>query len=347
MMETVTFQTEDFPAADRFASWCERMTQLMGPMEMASEHAPDFQARARVLQLGALQVWPMALQPMQFRRTVRLLRESASERYHISLVLSGALDVRQDGGHAVHGRHDLSVVDLSRPFDCRLIGGGHLAMIGVEIPKVLLPLPEQRVEKLLARRLPGTGGIGALLVGVITRLCGETDGYRPADGPRLSGVLVDLLSALLAHTLDAENVLPSGTHRRTRALRIRAFIQRHLHDPGLTVSTIAAAHHISVSYLHRLFETEGVTVAAWIREQRLGRIRRDLADPALATTPIHEVANRWGFADPATFSRTFRSVYGISPKDYRRRHTHGGRPPSDHRELLGQGMVGEVADRVW
>ncbi|MEU6719577.1 helix-turn-helix domain-containing protein [Nonomuraea sp. NPDC046802] len=90
-----------------------------------------------------------------------------------------------------------------------------------------------------------------------------------------------------------------------------------MHDGELNPRSIAAAHHISVSYLHRLFQEQGFTVAAWMRDQRLGRTGRDLADPALADVPIHEIAGRWGFGRAADFSRAFRAFYGISPREFR------------------------------
>jgi len=100
-------------------------------------------------------------------------------------------------------------------------------------------------------------------------------------------------------------------------LRIRAFIQHHLADPDLTPRTIAAAHHISLSYLHRLFQDEQFTIAAWIRHQRMEHARRDLADRKLLPIPIHAIAARWGFHRATDFTRTFRSTYGIAPRDYR------------------------------
>jgi AraC-like DNA-binding protein len=74
-----------------------------------------------------------------------------------------------------------------------------------------------------------------------------------------------------------------------------------------------------VSYLHRLFRQRngGRTVAAWIREQRLERARRDLADPDQRATAVHAIAARWGFRHAADFSRAFRRAYGMPPRDYR------------------------------
>ncbi|CAM5589813.1 Helix-turn-helix domain-containing protein OS=Streptomyces alboniger OX=132473 GN=CP975_02665 PE=4 SV=1 [Streptomyces alboniger] len=82
---------------------------------------------------------------------------------------------------------------------------------------------------------------------------------------------------------------------------------------------IAAAHHISLSYLHQIFkeDTPGQTVAAWIRDQRLEGARRDLADPNLGSTPVHTIATRWGMVRASDFGRAFRSAYGVSPMEYR------------------------------
>ncbi|CAM5527886.1 AraC family transcriptional regulator [Streptomyces purpurascens] len=96
-------------------------------------------------------------------------------------------------------------------------------------------------------------------------------------------------------------------------MRIRAFVRDHLHDPNLNPGAIAAAHHISRSYLYRLFEHEEQSISAWIRGQRLECARRDLAEPALGATPIHAIAARWGFPRAADFTRAFRSAYGIPP----------------------------------
>src|SRR3954469_6071026 len=92
-----------------------------------------------------------------------------------------------------------------------------------------------------------------------SRTCSGSGSYRPGDGPRLGMVAVDQLSAVFAHALDAGDSLPPETRRQSLVLRIRAFVQQHLHDPHLTPRTIATAHHISTSYLHRLFQNEEET----------------------------------------------------------------------------------------
>jgi AraC-like DNA-binding protein len=75
---------------------------------------------------------------------------------------------------------------------------------------------------------------------------------------------------------------------------------------------------MSLRSLHQLFHGEGLTVAGWIRQRRLERCRRDLADPALASRPVAAIAATWGYPNPADFSRAFRAVHGMPPAEYRR-----------------------------
>lgn len=100
---------------------------------------------------------------------------------------------------------------------------------------------------------------------------------------------------------------------------ITEWIEAHLRDPDLTPAAIAGAHHISVRQLYRVFGPSGTTVARYVRDLRLERCRRELADPSLSGLRIGAIASRWGLPDAAGFSRAFRAAYGLSPSAYRAR----------------------------
>ncbi|MGW1626025.1 helix-turn-helix transcriptional regulator [Streptomyces sp. NPDC002172] len=76
-------------------------------------------------------------------------------------------------------------------------------------------------------------------------------------------------------------------------------------------------HQISLRYLHRVCQQQATTPMAFIRQQRLDRCRRDLANAALSHLTIHAVATRWGYPQPDRFSRAFRTAVGMSPSEYR------------------------------
>ncbi|GEB56292.1 helix-turn-helix transcriptional regulator [Streptomyces gardneri] len=101
--------------------------------------------------------------------------------------------------------------------------------------------------------------------------------------------------------------------------------RRNADDPRLDIPAIAAAHHISVSYLHRLFQREGggATAASFLQRQRLTRARRDLADPLHQGLPVHLIAARRGFSHASAFSRAFRDAYGLPPAAFRRQSLGG------------------------
>ncbi|KPI02317.1 Helix-turn-helix, AraC domain-containing protein [Actinobacteria bacterium OK074] len=69
-------------------------------------------------------------------------------------------------------------------------------------------------------------------------------------------------------------------------------MKHRLSDPELDPDRIAAAHRISRRYLYKLLAEHGYTFSGWIREHRLARCRRDLADPALAHLPVAKTGSR-------------------------------------------------------
>ncbi|WP_249416018.1 helix-turn-helix domain-containing protein [Streptomyces sp. TS71-3] len=293
------------------------MANTMWPAEMTSRHAGDFRAEMRLMEFGAPYVWPTSLQSMSFRRTPRLIRRSDPEYYHLQFLLQGNIGIVQAGRETVQGPGEMTVVDTSQPYECHILS--HSVGVALEIPRVLVPVSRDLTQHLLTQPLPGQEGIGALLAGFLTRLAQDTTPYPPSDRARLGTVLIDLLSATLAHHLEATDALTPETRQHTLTLRIKEFVRQHLHEPDLSPGTIAAAHHISLSHLHRLFKSESITIAALIRRQRLEGARRDLSDPALATIPIHAIATRWGFRSHADFTRSYRTAYGITPREERQR----------------------------
>jgi AraC-like DNA-binding protein len=291
--------------------WSELMSLRPAPVGAAGH-----QGDKRELHLDGTRVWAMEFGPLVFSRTENLIRTADPETYNVFVLTRGGVDRRWGAREASYRPYDLHVMDSSRPVELRAHSTqGLISCVGIEIPRSLLP--GRRIDRLLGPPISGRRGIGALLAGFLNQLTADPATYRPADGARLGLVATDLVSALFAHVLE-EEVRPEA-HRLTLLLRVKAFIRRHLHHPDLSPGVIAAAHHISVSYLHRLFQEGGIQVAAWIREQRLEHARRDLADPVLRAVPVHEIAARWGFTHHTAFTRAFRTAYGVPPRDYRMR----------------------------
>jgi AraC-like DNA-binding protein len=253
------------------------------------------------------------------KRGRRHIRSSDRELCKIDVIAQGRGVVEQGGREARLGAGDLVLVDLTRPATWAM--SGPLRMVAVTFPRAMLPLPADQVARLTGVRFAGDRGAAALISTLVRQLPDHLDEYGAADGARLGTAVLDLLSAAVAARSDSGARLPGESRRRALLLRIHAFLEERLGDPGLSPGAVAAAHHISVRYLHKLFETEQTTVADWIRSRRLERCRRDLLDPALATRTVESIGERWGLTDAAHFSRVFRRRFGAPPAEYRLLHT--------------------------
>lgn len=168
-----------------------------------------------------------------------------------------------------------------------------------------------RVADPATGRLAGATGPGRERYQLVVRM----DAGEP--GPRAITVVLDVLATTAAERPAEGAVLPDVRHGDL-VRRIHAYIDSHLGDPGLSPAVVAAAHHISLRYLHKLFEPEPHGVAALIRQRRLERCRDELLDPGRADRPVAGIAARWGFSSAAHFSRVFRDAYGMPPGAFRR-----------------------------
>jgi AraC-like DNA-binding protein len=317
MIETV-FQSDDSQPEDSLAKFDEIQVNSPHPMRVTSDNPANFFATARSLNLAETNVVELTCSTLDVRRTPKMVREFDPELCSILFSLHGRIGVTQAGQEATLSGQDFALYDSRYPFTVRVAADGETArLVRAHIPRSLLPLQDQQINKLLAVPLPGKEGVGALLTQFLTRLVTDASSYRATDMTRLSGIALDLLQATIAHHLEETVEMPPDVHQNVLLQRIETFLRRHLNNTKLTPRTVADAHHISVSYLHRLFQRRGTTVAAWIRHQRLEQARRDLSDPAQLTLPVHRIASRWGFHDHSTFTRAFRASYGTPPSEYR------------------------------
>ncbi|MGW1275384.1 AraC-like ligand-binding domain-containing protein [Streptomyces tsukubensis] len=323
-LPTVAYSNGHLAPPDRFAHWRDLLSHTHAPMDLSSARSDDFLARQRVIGLGDVTVWPAAFPPVVFRRTRKLIRQSDPESYHLTLMLRGE-GVADWGDRTLRaGPGTFHTSDSSRPVEIRSgAQRGRILMIGVEVPKAVLPLPRRLADRSVGIPVPDSHGVGSLLSRLLRQLVQDLPEYRLADGPRLGSAVADLVAAVLTQGAESGTALPEHINRATTVLRIRAFIEQNLGDPALSPSAVATAHHISTGYLHRIFRTEDTTVGSLIRQQRLEHARAELADPRWAGHSIGTIAARWCLTAPE-FSRSFRAAYGMTPGEYRRAHTGTG-----------------------
>lgn len=106
-------------------------------------------------------------------------------------------------------------------------------------------------------------------------------------------------------------------HVPTRLDAVHRFIEGNLHRPELSVADIARGTQHSRSSLYRLFDTQLRSVRGALREQRLQRSMRLIAEEARMSMSIGAIAFACGFSDQAVFSKQFRQRFGMTPREAR------------------------------
>ncbi|OTG88275.1 transcriptional regulator FeaR [Acinetobacter sp. ANC 4558] len=123
----------------------------------------------------------------------------------------------------------------------------------------------------------------------------------------------DALIALIKPTINYKNI-EILDHLNVKAER---FIVEHLEQPNLNSQMVADYLGISIRHLFRLFENKQQTVHQYIQTQRLEKIKYELRDVNNKDVSISDIALKYGFSDSAHFSKLFRKIIGISPREYR------------------------------
>lgn len=96
---------------------------------------------------------------------------------------------------------------------------------------------------------------------------------------------------------------------------VQSYIAQHCAE-DLSLEQLAGMVYLSPSYLSRLFKREtGENLSSYIQNVRIEQAKLLLRTTSLKT---YEVAERVGISDPVYFSRIFKKITGVKPKDYRR-----------------------------
>lgn len=305
----------DVAAAERFAEYRDEITQAFVPLEAHLDSGSSFRAQVRSQDIGALTFSDISASEHIVNRSAQTIRSVDPGHLKLGLQVSGYTVLTQDGREAALVPGDLALYDTSRPYS--LAFAQDYRMIVVVVPRALLRLPERPLAALTATRISGRQGIGAFLSPLLLRLSTSDGSSDPTVTASIGNAVLDLLTATLAQELQDKSAFAAESHQRTLLLQTQGFISGRLGDADLTPTLIADAHHISVRYLHRLFEAEGETVNGWIRRLRLEHCRRDLADPRMRDVSVSSIGAKWGLPSAAHFSRVFSATYDSTPSAYR------------------------------
>jgi AraC-like DNA-binding protein len=315
---TVRFDAQGIPVADREEAVRVTVAQTLAPLEIdfLAERGPAI-TRIAITDLTDLTVWSVNSTAVKVHYRA-LPRDDVKPSLFLGLQMAGSCVVVQRDREITLRPGDLAVWDSTNPFIIADADG--LSQHKFRIPLDRLALPVDVIRQISTVRLCPDHPISDMAVAYFHRLATRPGAFDRPGGEVVSQPGIDLLRAVITTHLDAVE-LGKDALQAALFVRIMEYVQLHLQEPDLGAARIAADHHISVRQLYRILAGEGVSLGDWIRTRRLEGARRDLA-LAFLHDPISAVARRWGFTDPSSFARMFRTTFGVSPSEWRQLTRH-------------------------
>lgn len=251
-----------------------------------------------------------------FRRTRQHIREDATDIAILWFVKRGRLAFSNQCGNKVAQPGDFAITRSMSPFfiECQVEGAGEHELLHVTVPTHILRthIPLDFSTGLF---MPANRPELAIAENILTDVFEDKDALAP-DSARM---LVETALALIGHAVRAsEEAAPTRQTIADRRLEeVLRFIEVHLSDPQLSTAMVAKGCGISPRYLSFLLRLKGTSFSELVWEQRLQKAKDWLSNSDPRDISISEIAYGVGFKSPAHFSRMFKRVFGVNPREFR------------------------------
>lgn len=307
--------TRTVPVADRIDYWAEAIADSVFPVQVDHLLEPSFVALLKSAELGAVAVRSIQGPPHRAIRTSQMISASDPECILVYLLTSGAAQIEQDGRQCLLRPGELACHDSSRvsTFEGTAPFGVHI----FTFPKWFIGPGVEKISERTAVKVSHADSdfvkqTARFMTGV-SQSALEGKKISQLESASAAEMLLPFIrNAFIGTDIAGESESVLGSSLLTR---IQQYALAHLDDRNLGPESMAVAHYISTRYVYKLFESTGLGASAWIREKRLERAADELRMFPNAT--IAEIGTRWGYDNPASFSRAFRQKFGFSPRSLR------------------------------
>ena len=303
-----------FPPRQQYDAWYGALNDSHLKWDLAKPLSPQFSGEIEMRNLGGVRLLHCQSSACCGRRTPQEIHQADEAYFGLLLIYEGSELVKSKEKAAMLDKNGLYLWDSTYPMEFALTGS--LKKVTMLVPQDQLRSRFPHVDRFVGEKIDVSCGLGALTAAHITALGREAGLIDDSRG----NAIVDLTLELIATCLEARQPRPVSKARHDLFEEIKAYIEKNLDDPELGPCAIAANFFISCRYLHLLFADGGISVSNWITQRRLEKCRSELIRTDHIKDNITEIALRWGFNDPAHFSRVFHKYYGLAPRDYQKRH---------------------------
>jgi len=235
----------------------------------------------------------------------------------ISIELEGTAYFTHAGRKLVQPPGQWTVFDTAQPFTLMAPEGSETLIL--TLPKEKLLDNRRNLDDLILRPFSKAHGIGRVVCDFVSTVVNELPQLGAHSEPDIENTVCHLLRLSIFESLGERE---RRSQRDFLKERIKTYILSDLRNPDLSIDQIASALHCTKRYLHKVFESEGVSLSDFIWHSRLDRCRKELLDARDGAKSVTDIAFSWGFSSSAHFSTAFKQKFGIPPSYYRAEETN-------------------------
>lgn len=227
----------------------------------------------------------------------------------ICFVTFGRMEVETGGQLLLLNEGDVFTLDTAVPHLMRNYPG-HVVAIFVPRSGVVTAVDASRLDGIAGRVFTGCE-LADLFSLQVRYMVGALGKISPSAFDVALTTTADVALAMIR-----QNRSSTIEARSSLVARVKTLVATAGSDPELTTAKIAAMLNVSRSGLYEAFASQGLTVAAYLRDYRLKTFLQLLR--RTPDMPIHDLARDAGFGmDASDFTKLFRRVYGVIPSDIR------------------------------
>ncbi len=246
----------------------------------------------------------------QVIRTRRNVVTDPSDTVLLLLQNCGQGSVTQGGREAILQPGDFALCDTSSTYQLNF---------KQDFEQIILKLSKSRLEKHLpdlpditAYCLSHQCGASSVVSGFIRQL--------NLSGSNLTRFELENFESSIEHLLTTAvrmSITEIDDRTKKRLKQIKSLILHEIRDPEMNLEFIFSSAGIGMRTVQRLFQCEGETLVSWVNKQRFIGVAEDLRSPLERKRSITDIAYSWGFKDISNFSRGFKSMYHMTPRQWR------------------------------
>lgn len=300
-----------------FWAWSHQVHQYFPHVGLTAPDREAFRAGQKIAALGDVQLFDMYTSPHTVTQHNVVPIPAQQALCKLSLQLSGTTLLAQDDRECLLQPGDLALYVAHRPY--RLHFEHDQRSLIIQFPQELLHLVQNQISQVTAVPIRDDSGLGKVAVPLFEQLALN---LHLLQGPHALQLVRSALEMLVTVLFAAARGQDEDQPENPLFAQAVAFIDDHLHDPGLGPQMIADHFYVSLRQLHGKFAEEHLTVSSYIRHERIGRIRDDLANPAYRHETVQNISSRWGLTDASHVSKLFKQTYGQTPSGYRQAIFH-------------------------